>query len=299
MIAVGFTILHLCVCAGAGVMMKAGKIQTRSLIFPAVLYIPVWGVLLLAVEMYELRRKQMGTKEIGLDSLKIVDVKYQRIEVDENQNQEITVPLEEAILVNDASVRRRLIMDILHKNPEQYIELLQKTRTAEDTELTHYATTTMMEIQGKYEAQIHACRQEVEKRPENLNVLRRYQSVLKKYIDSGLISGTILEIYRNQLDEAEQLLLNQDPENRKYILERIENRIAMNKMDGIEQELNELLKKWPKEASVYRVFVEYYWKMNQGDKIEQLLMQMKKEDVYLTHEEKQWYEFWDTKGSLV
>lgn len=299
MIAVGFILFHLCVCAGVGVMIKSGKVQTRSLILPTVICVPVWGLLLLAVEMYELRRKQMGTRKIGLDSFKIVDVKYQRIEVDENQNQEITVPLEEAILVNDASVRRRLIMDILHKNPEQYIELLQKTRTAEDTELTHYATTTMMEIQGKYEGQIHTCRQEVEKRPDNLNALRRYQRVLKKYIDSGLISGNILDIYRSQLDEAEQLLLKQDPKNRKYILEKIENRIAMGKMDGIEQELEELLQKWPKEAQVYRVFVEYYWKMHQGDKIEQLLLQMKQENVYLTHEEKQWYEFWDTRESLV
>ena len=299
MIAVGFTILHLCVCAGVGIMIKSGKLQTRSLIFPAVLCIPVWGVLLLVVELYELRRKQMGTKQIGLDSLKIVDVKYQRIKVDDSQNQEITVPLEEAILVNEAPVRRRLIMDILHKDPEQYIELLQKTRTAEDTELTHYATTTMMEIQGKYEAQIHAYKEDVDRRPENLNALRRYQRVLKKYIDSGLITGTILDIYRNQLEEAEQLLLKQDPKNRKYHLESIENRIAMNRMEGVEQELTELLKQWPKEAQVYRVFVEYYWNMHKADKIQQLLSQMKKEEVYLTHEEKQWYEFWNTKGSLV
>lgn len=282
---------------GCGIMIKSGRIQTRSLIFPTVLCIPVWGILLLAVEMYELRRKQMGTKKIGLDSLKIVDVKYQRIEVDENQNQEITVPLEEAILVNDASVRRRLIMDILHKNPERYIELLQKTRTAEDTELTHYATTTMMEIQGKYEAQIHACRQEAMKRPDNLNVLRRYQRILTKYIDSGLISGNILDIYRSQLDEAEQLLLKLDPENRKYILEKIENQIAMGRMDGIEQELEELIQKYPKEVQVYRVFVEYYWKMHQGDRMKQLLQQMKQENLYLTHDEKQWFEFWDTRES--
>lgn len=287
--------LHLLVCAGVGVMMKAGKIKTKNLILPTVVFVPVWGLLLLFLEEYEASRKRMGTKEMGLESFKIQDVKYQRIQMDENQNEEITVPLEEALLVNDASVRRKLMMDILHRNPEEYIELLQKTRTADDTELTHYATTTMMEIQGKYEARIHELGEVLAAEPENVEIMKKSRRVLKKYINSGLLSGNILEIYRKQLDELEEMLLRRDPENQNYTFERFENRIALGDFEGMEEELNQAVRRWPEEERVYQIYVEYYWHMRQGEKIREILEKIKTEHVYLTSEGKKWYEFWDKK----
>lgn len=237
----------------------------------------------------------MGTREIGLESFKIQDVKYQRIQMDENQNEEITVPLEEALLVNDAPVRRKLMMDILHKNPEEYIELLQKTRTADDTELTHYATTTMMEIQGKYEARIHELGEALAAEPENVEIMKKCRRVLKKYIGSGLLSGNILEIYRHQLDEIEEMLLRKDPENQNYTFERFENRIALGDYEGMEEELEQAVRRWPQEERVYQIYVEYYWHMRQGEKIREILETMKTEHVYLTSEGKKWYEFWNKK----
>lgn len=292
MVAVIFVVLHLIVCAGTGIGIWSGRIRTRYPIFPVVVFVPVWGILLLMLEENKAALRRRRAKEIGIESFKIQDVKYQRIEVDESKNQEITVPLEEAMLVNDASVRRRLMLDILRRNPEEYIELLQKASNAQDTELTHYATTTMMEIQGRYEAKIHALKEEVRQEPENTAVLRKYRRMLKKYIESGLITGNILDIYRRQLDEIEEQLVRQNPEKRKYVLERIENRIALGQCEGLEEELKQLAEDGGQEEEVYRVFVEYYWQTRQGDKMKELLEQMQEKNIYLTHEGKKWYEFW-------
>ena len=51
-------------------------------------------------------------------------------------------------------VRHSLMLDILHKNPNEYIAILQKARNSDDTEVTHYATTMMMEIQTEYEKKL-------------------------------------------------------------------------------------------------------------------------------------------------
>lgn len=291
----GLLIVHLLSCALTAVLLHQGRLRTRSLILPAVVFIPFWGFLLLALEEYEERRAQMGTKEIGLESLKIQDVKYRRIEVDESRNQDITVPLEEAMLVNDASVRRKLMMDILHKNPEEYIGLLQTARTTEDTELAHYATTTMMEIQGRYETAINQFSEELKSDPENRQILRRFRRELKKYINSGLLSGNILDIYRGRLDDILTKLCAGDADNRKYALERVDNRIALGRLQGLEEELAQALRKWPGEMRVYQLCVEYYWHTGQGDKIREILNRISKEEVYLTSEEREWYEFWEQK----
>ena len=137
-------LIHLIVCIVIFLLMKQGKIKSSMVVYPAVVLVPVCGLALLVIEEYRVRNTTQKERQVGVESFKISDIRYKRIEVDDDSNETITVPLEEAISVNNASVRRKLMMDILHRNPEEYIELLQMTRTADDTELTHYATTTMM-----------------------------------------------------------------------------------------------------------------------------------------------------------
>ena len=180
-------LIHLIICIVIFLLMKQGKIKSSMVVYPAVVLVPVCGLVLLVIEEYRVRNTTQKERQVGVESFKISDIRYKRIEVDDDSNETITVPLEEAISVNNASVRRKLMMDILHRNPEEYIELLQMTRTADDTELTHYATTTMMEIQNKYELEIHKLSEEIKENPRELQVLKKYRKVLLKYIDSGLI----------------------------------------------------------------------------------------------------------------
>lgn len=297
MAAIIFVILHFIVCIVTGVLWKKERIKTRNLIFPAVVFLPVWGILLLVLEEYEERRAVLGTKEIGIEDFKIRDVKYQRISVDEGKNADITVPLEEAILVNDATVRRRLMMDVLQKGPKDHIELLQKARNSDDTELTHYATTAMLEIQGRYESGIHALSEDLRSDPSNVAILRRLRRELVQYIDSGLISGNIMLIYRRQLSEVDRQLTVLKPQNRTYAVEYLRNQMAMGMFEGIEEELKQLLERFPKEEQICDVMMEYYWQTKQGEQIKQLLAQMKKDEMYLSHEAKVRYAFWQEMES--
>lgn len=285
-------LLHLLICVLVGFAFWKKKLWAKSYLFPVVVCIPFWGLLLLVVEEACERGNQKKLTEIGLDTLKIQDVKYQRIEIDEQKNQEITVPLEEAMVVNEAPVTRRLMMDILHKNPGEYIDLLQTARSTEDTELAHYATTTMLEIQGKYEEEIHRLTEQLKQEPEDIVVLRKCRKELSNYINSNLLSGKILNIYRNQLDEILQRLCILEPDNPKYLTHFIENRIVLENYEGLEEKLEQLMVGFPEDENVYRTAVDYYWHIGQGKKIQEILGQVEQQEIYLSHAGKQWYQFW-------
>ena len=288
-------LIHLIVCIVIFLLMKQGKIKSSMVVYPAVVLVPVCGLVLLVIEEYRARNTKQKERQVGVESFKISDIRYKRIEVDDDSNETITVPLEEAISVNNASVRRKLMMDILHRNPEEYIELLQMTRTADDTELTHYATTTMMEIQNKYELEIHKLSEEIKENPKELQVLKKYRKVLLKYIDSGLISGKILEIYRAQLDDILRKLCEMLPENRVYFQDYIRNQIALGKNDNIDGQIMDMINRWPDEVQVYQIYVEFLWKSNRGDEIPGVLNRLKEGNVYLSSEGKAWLEFWEQK----
>lgn len=288
-------LIHLIVCIVIFLLMKQGKIKSSMVVYPAVVFVPICGLVLLVIEEYRVRNTTPKERQVGVESFKISDIRYKRIVVDDDSNETITVPLEEAISVNNASVRRKLMMDILHRNPEEFIELLQMTRTADDTELTHYATTTMMEIQNKYELEIHKLSEEIKENPKELQVLKKYRKVLLKYIDSGLISGKILEIYRAQLDDILRKLCEMLPENRVYFQDDIRNQIALGKNDNIDGQIMDMINRWPDEVQVYQIYVEFLWKSNRGDEIPGVLNRLKEGNVYLSSEGKAWLEFWEQK----
>lgn len=299
----GFILLgiHILLCAVIGYCLLTKKIKVRTPIYASVVCIPIVGVLLLLVDLWADKKRKHGIHEIGMEKLKLTDTKYRTIQVEQNDNTEIVVPLEEAIAVNDAKTRRKLLLDILHKNPEEHIALLQRARLTDDTELTHYATTTMMEIQGSYEQNIRMLEADIkilreENRRDGLEKgLRKLRKELEMYIDSGLISGNILNIYRRKLDGVFDELLALAPENRNYYLGKIENEIEQGILEGLEERLLKAKEMWPEDVQVYMVLVHYYAATYQGEKIQQVLLEMESEEVYLSSEGKKWFAFWKSR----
>ena len=296
----GFLLLavHILICAVIGYKLYTKQIRMRAPIYLVVVCIPVVGALIFFVELWMKKKEMHGIREIGLEKLKITDAKYRTIHVERDDHSGMVVPLEEAIAVNDAKTRRKLLLDILHKNPEEHIELLQRARMTDDTELTHYATTTMMEIQSGYEQTIRELEQEAKLLAEGQEterqkkVLRKLRKELEMYIDSGLITGNILTIYRRKLAGIFVQLLELEPENKNYHLGSLENEIEQKQFEGIEERLLAVKEKWPEDEQVYKVFVRFYAATHQGEKIQQILSEIEEKGIYLTSDGKKWFAFW-------
>lgn len=290
--------MHIAACLAAGYICCKKQIRIRNPVLVIAVLVPIWGVLLLLADLWIEERGKNGSLEIGLEKLSICDVKFLPIQVEHEKKREQIIPLEEAIAINDAGTRRMLMLDILHRNPEEHIALLQRARLTDDTELTHYATTAMMEIQSGYEQRIRELDQEA-KLFETLQdtdslkiVLRRLRKELKRYINSGLITGTILNIYRRKLEAVLKRLLAFAPENKNYYLDGIENRIEQKKTEHVEADLQEALRRWPQEEYIYRLFVQFYQLTAQGEKMKEILAEIEKKKIYLSAEGKQWFAFW-------
>lgn len=290
--------VHILLCGVVGFKLYTKQVSVRTPIYVAVVCVPVVGAMLFLVELWLNQKSKHGIREIGLEKAKLNDAKYKNIYVERDDNTDNIVPLEEAIAVNDAKTRRKLLLDILHKNPEEHIELLQRARMSEDTELTHYATTTMMEIQSGYEQIIRKLENDV--RQEELlgnksqlgKVLRKLRKELEMYIESGLITGNILNIYRKKLGDVFEKLIALEPKNKAYRLGKIENNIEQGILEGAEEGLYALKQKWPEDEQVYKAYVNYYASTHQGEKIQQILTEIEENEIYLTSEGKKWFAFW-------
>ena len=76
------------------------------------------------------------------------------------------VPLEEVLLIDEAAMRRDLIMNVLNDDPENYIDMLKQARMNDDVEVVHYAITGMVELSKEYESRLQKIEYRYAKEPE-------------------------------------------------------------------------------------------------------------------------------------
>lgn len=286
-----FIALHTVFCICMAVLKLTHRLKSRNMTLPAACLLPVCGMITALVDEWQVRHGRLGVRKVD---------DYTQLQGDEAWHREIvgtyddalTVPLEEAMTVNDSHVSRKLMMKLLHTSPENYVELLKKVTTSDDVELTHYAATAMMEIQSDYERRIGEILDRVKRTPDDVSVLMQCTSRLKAYIDSGLISDTVLMQYRLRLDEILSALCPLVPDAVRFEYECIENRIMLEKYEGIDKRLAALERKYPEDGRVYMLYVQYYYSIHSGGKIEDTLRRMKERGVYLDSAGKEWLQVW-------
>ncbi|MEE3354899.1 MAG: hypothetical protein VZR32_01005 [Candidatus Weimeria sp.] len=238
------------------------------------------------------RDKRREELPIGLEKLVVDQVRYEKIRMSDNRNQDITVPLEEAMVVNDEKVRRKLIVDVLNHDPRHHIDLLKKASMTDDTELSHFATTAMMNIQSDYEAKIAKIEEALEEEPKDPVLLRAYRRELTEYVGSGLVSGIIRRIYCRKLSEVLRQLVYMYPDRRHYRLQWIRIRIETEELDEVEQDLIYALREWPDYVPFYRLYVAYAQRRKDGKLLQEVLEQVEKNGAFLSQRDRSWYRFW-------
>lgn len=187
-----FVLFHCVLCLIAAILMYTHLMKSRPMILPIVFLVPVFGFSCLLFLEWESRGDQENKKEIGIEKLKINDDIHRSILMEEDPARDLMVPLQEALLMNDASTRRELMMDILYDDVGEYVEVLKNARMNDDTEVVHYATTAMVELQKDYETKLQK-QKEAFALEEDAGLLDEYIQTLEKYVESGLLEGNMLK----------------------------------------------------------------------------------------------------------
>lgn len=87
-----------------------------------------------------------------MEPFRVDDELHRSIRVENREDAVATVPLEEALLLDSAEQRRKLILSVLTDDPVQYYDLLEQARLNDDSEVVHYAATAMAQISKQADA---------------------------------------------------------------------------------------------------------------------------------------------------
>jgi hypothetical protein len=254
-----FIFLHLLFALVFTVFILSGKSHLRKEHIILLYLIPIFGPFAaLIIELMIIFGKQ-GKTPVDLEPLNLGDDILWKTLKSFHEKGDL-VPLEEAILIDEAKIRRRFMLDILYSDPYKYLDILNIAKYNDDIETSHYATTTISKAQKDFQISVQKLAAEVENHPENLMALDSYIEILGKYIKSGLLEEHLLKnlrlVYSTILDRK----LRKVEGDKKTLIEKLRNNLEL-KNYTTAFETGDLLKKFfPKDEEtwieVLRVCVE-------------------------------------------
>jgi hypothetical protein len=198
---------------------------------PIVIFVPIFGLL------YAIIARYMKPKSLDLYEL---NTPYEISEIskhiaEDKMSGSTVIPFEESLVVNEASTRHEMILQVIRKNALENVSLLSGARNSTDTEIAHYASATLMKLQSNFEKKIREALAKFHEKPEDLYTINRAIDALRSYIGSNLLRGYMMNEQRNMLKKILMKKIMLMPDSKSSYIYAAQNAIEMEDFEYAEE----------------------------------------------------------------
>lgn len=292
-IAAVLLLIHTLVCLVLSTLVKLGMLPVRGHMLPAMVLVPLWGPLLLVLCA---RGEAFGDalEDGTLESLRLNDEIRRGMQVQVREGDAGVVPLEEALIVNDPSDRRRLMLSMLTEDPDAYLAQLQAAKLNDDVEVAHYAATAVAQISKESDLKLQQLERAFKTDPSTEN-LDAYCDYLGTYLASGLAEGRVEQIQRQQYAR----LLARRCEREDGAALRIRYAAALadaGELDEAEAVITQLVAEVPDDQEAWMLCLRLAVTRRDGEAVQQVIDAIDNQHVYLSAENREKLAFWRDGG---
>lgn len=292
-IAAVLLLIHALVCLVLWTLIKLGMLPVRGHMLPAMVLVPLWGPLLLVLCA---RGEAFGDalEDGTLESLRLNDEIRRGMQVQVREGDAGVVPLEEALIVNDPSDRRRLMLSMLTEEPDAYLAQLQVAKLNDDVEVAHYAATAVAQISKESDLKLQQLERAFKTDPSAQN-LDAYCDYLGEYLASGLAEGRVEQIQRQQY--ARLLARRCEREDGAALRIRYATALAdAGELDEAEAVATQLVADTPDEQEAWMLCLRLAVMRRDGEAVQQVIDAIDNQHVYLSAENRDKLAFWRDGG---
>ena len=233
-------------------------------------------------------------KTYQVEKFCIDDELHRSIRVEDRETAVTTVPLEEALILDTAEQRRKLILSVLTEDPVQYYDLLQQARLNDDSEVVHYAATAMAQISKQADRTLQQYARRFAEDPKDPNLLADYADALERSLKLGLAQGRAAELQLRQLERLLKLQLADCPKEEHYgpgcRLAAVQ--LKLGQYEAAEQTLEELIRRWPVRETPWLLRLRSAAARKCGAEVQALLKTVEERQVYFSPAGRQELAFW-------
>lgn len=230
---------------------------------------------------YVQRQQQEHTiKRIGI---------YKQLEKEKELN---VIPIEDALVVSQHQDRRQVMIDVLKQDAINYIEILQRAVSNEDTETSHYAVSAIMEMKRKLLLSLEELSVKFENESSDKIIAYAYVEVLSKFLKSGFLDKRTMRKYQFTFLSAIQRLLTLREEEEWLFQEKMDMELLLELYGDAENTGKKYLEHFPDSEKSYLALMKVYFATKSKAKLELTIDQLKKAPVRLSNQAITMVRFW-------
>lgn len=284
-------LIHILLCIFTFYGIRTHMLKVHAYMFFIVLCLPFWGFASMLFMHFQVLFKQDDTAKIDVEKMKLDSVLYKGVTIEEKKNDDVLVPIEEALIVNSPRQRREIIMDVLNDNPKEYVEFLKKAGNNEDPEVVHYAVTAMVEISKENDATLQKLSSLYSQNPDDVLVLSRYCDYLWEVLEQNLLSGQVEIMNRNLFSQLVSQKLSHKESLEDYI-HYFENEYALGNLTKAGEILEMADERYSDFEEIILLKFKYYSTIRRSDKIKETIDEIQSKNRFVSRNVKEAIAFW-------
>ena len=231
----------------------------------------------------------------GIQQVLMNEIPYDlnpKVEIDEDDMQDKVVPLQEALLINDSHIKRKLIMDVLYSNPNSFIQQLSEARSNDDPEVVHYAVTALVEIQKEFDLKFQALSKELTEQPNSEVLLRKYQNLLEQYLSSGLLEDSRRDAQLRKYADILKKRLAKNENNPSLWIKKADADMLLRNIEDLRMDAEKIISLRPENEQGYLYLLKYHAMQKDRKGVMDVIQMTDQRNVFLSPDGRAEIEFW-------
>lgn len=218
------------------------------------------------------------------------DVSLQRPDVTIETN---LISLQDALVLNSNQVKRKTLMNVLKNDFLQQAPLLAAALKSEDNETSHYAATALQQAKTLLAKQLRHVEQELNERPEDLDVLTSYLQILKQMIDMEFLDRrTQMKYTYTYLHALTALIELGGTIAPEYHVERIRTALSLDEYEQALSASELFLRQHPHREMAYFEAMHVHYAMKNVKQLHETVDALRASDIRLSPEGLDQLRFW-------
>ena len=290
-LAVLFLLLHLLVCVGFYFLLRFRILEADVMLLPICVFVPVFGPVLTLLVSWVNVNGLTGSKNRNLEAMR-KDLVSEKSTPDVDQESGEALPLQDALILNDAGVRRNAMLEILLHGASDMSYVLHQAKDNADVEVVHYATTALSELLKNYDLRLQKLSKAHEEHPEDAEVLADYIDTLDEYLRNALAEGENLRIQRTRYVTLlkERIQKEMRIEDVRALIRSL---MYSKNYDQAEQWLVQMETRWPEREETMMLRLRYYYELHMGAAFTAYIEKLKTSGCYLSGRLRRVIQFWE------
>lgn len=268
MIAVAILIVHACLLGVMGIVHAVRGVTYGGQLWIVAAVVPVAGPVSALMLTLAEHSKRAGVHDDLFDDPDF-DVPEEDLLLGADDGRSV-VPLEDAMLVNDAATRRGLMMDVLLQGGSSYSDALVEARSSDDPEVAHYASSASMEIATNYEDDLVQASVRYDHSPDDPQVVKRYLDILERYLDSGLAKGAVRRIHETRYREVLARKIQLDPDEVDF-MRMAQSLLEEGLYEDADKTIAEMEQRYPDADDTWIMRLWYWYALRKPQEIQRMI----------------------------